>query len=50
MLTRDKCNELFGQWACDAEKARTQLGWQAEVPFEQGAKLTVAWYRQEGWL
>jgi nucleoside-diphosphate-sugar epimerase len=50
MLTRDKCQELFGQWVCDAADTRAELGWQPNTPFEEGAKLTADWYRAEGWL
>jgi nucleoside-diphosphate-sugar epimerase len=50
MLTRDKCNELFEQWVCDGSRARTLLGWQPRVSFDEGIRRTVAWYRQAGWL
>jgi nucleoside-diphosphate-sugar epimerase len=50
MLTRDKLNELFEQWVCDSSRARRDLGWSPEVPFEVGIQRTVAWYREAGWL
>jgi nucleoside-diphosphate-sugar epimerase len=51
MLTRDKCNELFAaNWVCDAAPAKRDLGWTANVPFEEGTKLTVDWYRSARWL
>lgn len=50
MLTRDKLNELFEQWVCDSTRARRELDWKPEVPFEEGIKLTIAWYKQAGWL
>ena len=50
MLTRDKCNELFDQWVCDGAHAHGALGWKPETPFERGAKLTVDWYQEAGWL
>ena len=50
MLTRDKCNELFAQWVCDSSDAQQALGWRPRVPFEEGARLTVDWYRGAGWL
>ena len=30
-----------------ADKARTELGWQSTVPYEQGVKRTIAWLRQQ---
>jgi 2-alkyl-3-oxoalkanoate reductase len=50
MLTRDKLNELFETWVCDSSRARRDLGWKPEVPFEVGITRTVAWYREAGWL
>lgn len=50
MLTRDKCNELFEQWVCDGSRARTLLGWEPLVSFDEGIRRTVSWYRQAGWL
>lgn len=50
MLTRDKCNELFDQWVCDSSQARSSLDWQPKTSFADGAKLTVEWYRDAGWL
>ncbi len=50
MLTREKCNELFEQWVCDGSRARKALAWEPKVRFEDGIRLTVAWYRQAGWL
>jgi nucleoside-diphosphate-sugar epimerase len=50
MFTPDKCNELFEQWVCDASATGPALGWQPKVKFAEGAALTAAWYRREGWL
>jgi nucleoside-diphosphate-sugar epimerase len=51
MLTRDKCNELFApHWVCDGSDARRSLGWEPKVPFEEGAKRTATFYRENGWL
>ncbi|HTF56951.1 MAG TPA: GDP-mannose 4,6-dehydratase, partial [Planctomycetota bacterium] len=33
------------RYALDTSKARTELGWRAEVAFERGLEETVAWYR-----
>jgi nucleoside-diphosphate-sugar epimerase len=50
MLTRDKTNELFGQFVCDGSDARAALGWEPRVKLEEGARLTANWYREHGWL
>jgi nucleoside-diphosphate-sugar epimerase len=50
MLTRDKCNELFEQWVCDGADARTRLGWEPKVPFNEGIRRTADWYKSVGWL
>ncbi|MFC1642904.1 NAD-dependent epimerase/dehydratase family protein [Myxococcota bacterium] len=50
MLTRDKCRELFAQWVADSSATSAALGWTPEVKFQVGARMTVAWYREHGWL
>lgn len=50
IFTRDKCNELFEQWVSDSTEARARLGWQPRVRFHEGIKLTIDWYKKNGWL
>ena len=50
MLTREKANELLASWEVSTEKARRELGYESRITFEQGARETYAWYKQEGWL
>ncbi len=51
MLTLDKCRELHAPgWVCDGSEAREILGWEPQVQFAEGVKLTADWYRAEGWL
>ena len=51
MLTRDKLNELLApHWVCDSAEAQVALGWKPRVSFEEGTRITGAWYRREGWL
>lgn len=51
MLTRDKLNELLAShWVCDSVEAQSALGWKPQILFEEGARITGAWYRREGWL
>lgn len=50
MLTRDKVAMLRCHWVCESQATRDELGWTPTVTFEEGAKQTVAWYRENGWL
>ena len=51
MLTRDKLNELLApHWVCDSAEAQSALGWKPRISFEEGTRITGAWYRREGWL
>ena len=36
--------------AFSIEKAGSELGWRPEVGIEEGARRSVAWYREQGWL
>ncbi|MDR9392424.1 MAG: dTDP-glucose 4,6-dehydratase [Trueperaceae bacterium] len=36
------------RYAVDPTRAETDLGWRAEVPFEDGLRATVAWYLANG--
>ena len=37
-------------WLCSGERAREELGVVARVSLTDGAKRTLAWYREKGWL
>jgi nucleoside-diphosphate-sugar epimerase len=50
MLTREKANMLLQHWVCSSDATRRELGWQPEVPWDQGVHLAVRWYRDNGWL
>ena len=51
MLTRDKLNELLApHWVCDSTEAQAALGWRPRISFDEGTRITGAWYRREGWL
>lgn len=50
-LNMDKYHILSQRnWQCDIEPARRDLGYEPEWPLERGAKATVAWYKEAGWL
>ncbi len=50
MLTREKAGELLASWEVATDKAKTGLGFESRIPFEQGARETYQWYLREGWL
>jgi nucleoside-diphosphate-sugar epimerase len=51
VLTRDKANELFQPaWLCDPGPLTRATGWTAQHDLKHGAKATLDWYRQAGWL
>ena len=37
-------------WICDITKAKTALGYTPGTLLEEGARLSVDWYRRENWL
>jgi dTDP-glucose 4,6-dehydratase len=37
------------RYLLDSSKIRSELGWAPEVPFEQGFRDTVQWYRENEW-
>ena len=37
-------------WLCDGTRAREELGVVARVSLADGAKRTLAWYKEKGWL
>jgi nucleoside-diphosphate-sugar epimerase len=40
----------YSSWKGNVTKARERLGFRARVPFSEGARITAAWYRQQGLL
>lgn len=50
MLTREKVAMLSHHWVCDNAKARAELGWEPEVRFPDGLRITARWYEENGWL
>ncbi|MBI5537063.1 MAG: NAD(P)-dependent oxidoreductase [Deltaproteobacteria bacterium] len=50
MLKREKVTELLQQWVGDSAPARKELGFEARYRWSDGAKLTAAWYKENGWL
>jgi len=50
LFSREKVRELTADWELDVSKARQRLGFETHMDFRTGAKLTIEWYRREGWL
>ena len=50
-FNRDKYIEMRQRyWVCSHDEIARDLGWKPQVPLSEGAALTAAWYRREGWL
>jgi nucleoside-diphosphate-sugar epimerase len=50
MLTREKADMLLHHWVCSSDATRKELGWEPKVRWEEGVRLAVKWYRDNGWL
>jgi nucleoside-diphosphate-sugar epimerase len=51
MFNSDKVNEVsIENFAFDIAPTIEELGWSPTTRFEEGARNTVEWYRQNGWL
>jgi nucleoside-diphosphate-sugar epimerase len=50
MFTVEKADELLANWEVSVTKAEAELGFKSEISFPEGARQTVYWYRDEGWL
>jgi len=50
MLTLEKANELLASWEISTVKAKQEIQYESQIPFEIGAKETYQWYKKKGWL
>jgi nucleoside-diphosphate-sugar epimerase len=51
ILSRQKYAELRAPgWVCDPARLRQELGFVCATPLKSGITVTLAWYRQHGWL
>lgn len=49
ILSLDKMMEIREPaWTCSSEKARRELGWKPAVPFVEGMRDSVRWFRERG--
>jgi nucleoside-diphosphate-sugar epimerase len=50
-VSRDKVTEAqCNWWVCDSARARQELGFEAPTSLEEGLALTLAWYKEAGWI
>jgi dihydroflavonol-4-reductase len=50
-LNRERARVMWEErWICNIDKAKRELAFTPRVGFAEGARLTAAWYRQQGWL
>lgn len=51
LMNRDKAREAVEPyWICSPARIREEIGFQAQVPFDDGMRETIQWYRREGFL
>lgn len=50
-FNRDKYREMCQPgWVCGHDEIRDELGWEPTLDLAEGARQTVRWYRDNGWL
>ena len=37
-------------WTCSADKAKRDLGFEAEITLENGIRETIVWYKENKWM
>jgi len=51
IISREKVAEaLCPHWTCDTRRAAAEIGFEARTSLDAGLALTLAWYREAGWL
>jgi nucleoside-diphosphate-sugar epimerase len=51
VVTREKIGEARCRWwTCDTRRAAAELGFHAKTPLDAGLAITLAWYKEAGWL
>ncbi len=51
IISREKVREaLCPYWTCDTRRAAEEIGFEARTSLDAGLALTLAWYREAGWL
>jgi nucleoside-diphosphate-sugar epimerase len=51
IVSRDKVTDMQRRyWICDTRRAKAEIGFDAPTDIETGLAMTLAWYREAGWL
>jgi dihydroflavonol-4-reductase len=51
VINRDKVRDLSERcWGCSIARAKSELGYNPQIPIEEGLRETIDWYKREGWL
>ncbi len=50
VFDRDKVLEMNSSFVGGHARILADYGWSPQVPFPEGARRSVAWYREQGWL
>ncbi len=51
IVSREKVREAMCRyWTCDTQRAKNELGFEAQTSLEAGMAATLAWYKEAGWL
>ena len=51
IISREKVTEALQlYWTCDTRRAAQEIGFEARTSLDAGLALTLAWYRENGWL
>lgn len=51
IISREKIREACCPfWTCDTQRATSELPFTAATPLENGLAVTLAWYKEAGWL
>ncbi|MEW6126293.1 MAG: NAD-dependent epimerase/dehydratase family protein [Acidobacteriota bacterium] len=51
VMNRDKVTDFSQEnWGCSIARAKKELGYEQQIPIEEGLRRTIDWYRKEGWL
>lgn len=50
-LNWEKAKEITQEaWTCSSEKAREELGYEPKTTYKEGFRITLDWYKKEGWI